>query len=62
MDLEKILTKEKASAICEKIAKGIEDNKIVGSANLISYVVKEVWFAGFEEGRKYVHLLREPID
>ena len=53
MDLEKLLTKEKADAICEKIAKGLEENKIVGSANMISYAMKESWFAGFEEGRKY---------
>ena len=53
MAIEKLLTKEKADAICEKIAKGLEENKIVGSANPIAYAIKESWFAGFEEGRKY---------
>jgi len=28
MDTECFLTKEKANAICEKIAKGLEENKI----------------------------------
>jgi len=36
MDMEKLLTKEKADAICEKIAKGLEENKILGSANVIA--------------------------
>lgn len=53
MDMEKLLTKEKADAVSEKIAKGLEENKIVGSANMIAYVMKQSWFAGFEEGRKY---------
>jgi hypothetical protein len=53
MDMEKLLTKEKSDAVCTKIAKGLEDNKIVGSANMIAYAVKESWLAGFEEGRKY---------
>jgi hypothetical protein len=53
MDMEKLLTKEKSDAICTKIAKGLEDNKIVGSSNMIAYVMKQAWFAGFEEGRKY---------
>jgi hypothetical protein len=53
MDMEKLLTKEKADFICTKIAKGLKDNKIVGSANVIVYAMKESWFAGFEEGRKY---------
>jgi len=53
MDMEKLLTKEKADAICEKIAKGLEENKILGSANVIAYAMRESWFAGFEEGRKY---------
>jgi hypothetical protein len=53
MDKEKLLTKEKADAICSKIARGLEENKIVGSAAMIAYVMKESWFAGFEEGRKY---------
>jgi hypothetical protein len=30
-----------------------EDNKIVGSSNVIAYAMKEAWLAGFEEGRKY---------
>jgi hypothetical protein len=53
MDMEKLLTKEKANLICAKIAKGLEDNQIVGSSNVISYAMKESWLAGFEEGRKY---------
>ncbi len=53
MDMEKLLTKEKADAFCEKIAQGLEENKIVGSANIIAYAMKQSWFAGFEEGRKY---------
>lgn len=53
MDLEELLTKEKAASICAKIAKGLEDNKIFGSANVIAYAMKESWLAGFEEGRKY---------
>jgi hypothetical protein len=53
MDMEKLLTKEKSDLICAKIAKGLEENKIVGSANIIAYVMKQAWFAGFEEGRKY---------
>jgi hypothetical protein len=53
MDMKKLLTQEKADSICAKIAKGLEDNKIVGSANVIAYAIKESWSAGFEEGRKY---------
>jgi hypothetical protein len=53
LDTESFLTKEKANAICEKIAKGLEENKISGSANVIGYAMKVSWFAGFEEGRKY---------
>jgi len=53
MDMEKLLTKEKMNAFFEKIAKGLEDNKIVGSANVIAYAMKESSFAGFEEGHKY---------
>ncbi len=51
MDMKKLLTREKADAMCEKISKGLEENKIVGSANVIAYAMKEAWFAGFEEGR-----------
>jgi hypothetical protein len=47
MDMKKLLTKEKADVICEKIAKGLQENKIVGSANMIAYVMKESWFARF---------------
>jgi hypothetical protein len=36
MDMETLLTKEKADAICEKIAKGLDENKIVGSANILA--------------------------
>jgi hypothetical protein len=32
MDMERLLTKEKADFIFAKIAKGLEENKIVGSA------------------------------
>ena len=53
MDVEKLLTREKADLIYAKIAKGLEENKIVGSANMIAYALKKAWFAGFEEGRKY---------
>jgi hypothetical protein len=53
MDIEKFLTKEKADSICAKIAKGLEENKIVGSGNVIAYAMKQAWFAGFEVGRKY---------
>jgi len=53
MDMEKLLTKERADSMCAEIAKGLEENKIVGSANMIAYVMKQAWFAGFEEGRKY---------
>jgi hypothetical protein len=52
MDMEKLLTKEKADLIYAKIAKELEENKI-GSANMIAYALKQAWFAGFEEGRKY---------
>ena len=53
MDMEKLLTKEKLTVISEKIAKGLEENKIVGSANMIAHAIRESWLAGFEEGRKY---------
>jgi hypothetical protein len=53
MDMEKLLTKERADSIFAKIAKGLDDNKIVGSSNVIAYAMKESWLAGFEEGRKY---------
>ena len=53
MEMEKILTKEKADAMYEKITKGLENNKIVGSRNMIGYAMREAWSAGFEEGRKH---------
>ena len=53
MDMEKLLTKEKAESICAKIAKGLEENKIVGSGQMIRFAMEEAWLAGFEEGRKY---------
>ncbi len=53
MDMEKLLTREKTDAICAKIAKGLEENKIVRSADIIAYAMRQSWFAGFEEGRKY---------
>jgi len=51
--MESFLTREKADAICEKIAKELEENKISGSANVIGYAMKVSWLAGFEEGRNY---------
>jgi len=53
IEMESLLTKTKADAICEKIAKGLEENKITGSANMIGYAMKVSWLAGFEEGRKF---------
>ena len=53
MDMQGLLTNEKADSISARIAKGLEENKIVESANMIVYVMKQAWFAGFEEGRKY---------
>jgi hypothetical protein len=54
LDMESLPTKERADAICEKIAKGLEENKISGSANMILYAMKVSWLADdFEEGRKY---------
>jgi hypothetical protein len=53
MDRENFLTKEKADAILERIAKGLEENQISGGAQMIAYAVKEASIAGFEEGRKY---------
>jgi hypothetical protein len=44
MGVEKRLTKEKTDFIFAKIAKGLEENKIVGSANKIAYVMKQAWF------------------
>jgi len=52
-DMESLLTKEKVDALSEKIAKGLEENKISGSANMILYAMKVAWLAGFEEGRKF---------
>jgi hypothetical protein len=53
MDTETIFTKEKSDAVSEKIVRVWEENKIVGSANIITYAIRESWLAGFEEGRKY---------
>ena len=53
MDTAKFLTKEKAKALCERVEKGLAENKILGSAQMIDYAVKEAWLAGFEEGLKY---------
>ena len=50
MEIEKIFTPEKTEALCEK---GLEENKISGSAQVITYAIKEAWIAGFEEGRKH---------
>ncbi len=52
-DAESLLTKEKADMTCEEIAKGLEENKISGSANMIVYAMKVAWLAGLEEGRKH---------
>lgn len=51
--MDKLFTKEKADAVSAKIAKGLEENKIIGSANMIAYAIRESWLAGFEEGRMY---------
>ena len=61
MDMEKLLTKEKADFICAQIAKGLEENKFVGSANVIAYAMKQAWFAGFEEGRSHGIELTRPM-
>jgi hypothetical protein len=53
MDTKTVLTKEKAEALVERIQKGLEENKISGSAQMIAYVVSEAWCAGFEEGRRH---------
>jgi hypothetical protein len=41
MDIEKLITKEEADVMCEEISKGLEENKIVGSANVIACAIKE---------------------
>ena len=53
MDMETLLTKEKSDLMCAKIAQGLEENKIVGSSNMIVYVMKQALLDGFEGGRKY---------
>jgi hypothetical protein len=53
MDTEEFLTKEIADAIWEKISKGLEENKIRGSAQMMRYAMNEAWLAGFEQGRKH---------
>jgi hypothetical protein len=53
IDIDHILTKEKAQALCTKIADGLERDGITGSANVIGYAMREAWIAGFEEGRKH---------
>jgi len=53
METEKILTKERADTMYEKIAKELENNNIVGSANMIGYAMRKAWLGGFEEGRKH---------
>jgi hypothetical protein len=52
MDLEKILTKEKADLIWETILKKLEEDRIVGSAQMIRFAINEAWLASFEEGRR----------
>jgi len=51
VDWKALLTKEKADALAEKIAKGLEEEHIMGSNNIIAYAMKEAWIAGFEAGR-----------
>lgn len=53
IDMDKILTKEKADALCAKIADGLGRDNITGSASVIGYAMKEAWIVGFEEGRKH---------
>ena len=53
MDMETLLTKEKSDLMCAKIAKGLEENKIVGSSNMIVCAMKQAWLSGLEERRKY---------
>lgn len=53
IDMDNILTKEKAKALCDKIADGLGRDNITGSANVIGYAMREAWIAGFEEGRKH---------
>jgi hypothetical protein len=47
------LTKQIADALQLKISKGLAENRISGTDNTIAYVIKEVWFDGFQEGRKH---------
>ena len=53
IDLTKILTWEETQALMEKIARGLEENHITGSNNVIGFAMKEAWVAGFEGGYKY---------
>jgi hypothetical protein len=53
MEIEEIFTKEKTEVLVERIQKGLEKNKISGSAQMIADVVREAWCAGFEEGRRH---------
>jgi hypothetical protein len=53
MDTESLLTKEKANAICEKIAKGLEENKNLWKRKCDRLCDESILVAGFEEGRKY---------
>jgi hypothetical protein len=41
MDMEKLLPKEKADSVFANIAKGLGENKIVGSSNMIVYAMKQ---------------------
>lgn len=47
-----LLTNEKAEALFQRIAKGIEESKISRSSDVIVYAMKEAWMAGLEDGRK----------
>jgi hypothetical protein len=58
MDTEELLTKEKADALFQRIAKGIEENKFSRSVDIIDYAMKEAWLAapvsrsGFDGDRR----------
>jgi hypothetical protein len=61
MNAAGVLTQEKADALFQRIAKGIEENKFSLSADTILYAMKEAWIAGFEDGRKYPGQNRTPL-
>ena len=55
-DVDSLLTKERADAICEAIADGLNKSNITGSANVIGYAIKIAWMDGFREGKKHATL------